>query len=248
MSTALAPSSRASYSMAWSAFLTFCAHNRIHPIPFNQDRILAFIVHAKEFLHLSPASIKSYISGIQYHYRIMSVPSPIILSIPVVCLTLRGILKSSPPAASSRLPILTDILHSLISTLRKGCFSPYEDLLMETICLTSLPSRASLPPLLYPPRTLSSLIPLAPIITHHWFSTHLSTLQSKPPSSTLPHSSDHSSLDLNLPRLQSIFPLLPPPFQISPSAARANINHSQIMNVGSWPSSAVDSFIHSPLI
>ncbi|MGH0165420.1 UNVERIFIED_CONTAM: hypothetical protein FKN15_053480 [Acipenser sinensis] len=98
MSTALAPSSRASYSMAWSAFLTFCAHNRIHPIPFNQDRILAFIVHAKEFLHLSPASIKSYISGIQYHYRIMSVPSPIILSIPVVCLTLRGILKSSPPA------------------------------------------------------------------------------------------------------------------------------------------------------
>ncbi|MGH0164945.1 UNVERIFIED_CONTAM: hypothetical protein FKN15_052655 [Acipenser sinensis] len=98
MSTALAPSSSASYSMAWSAFLTFCAHNRIHPILFNQDRILAFIVHAKESLHLSPAFIKSYISGIQYHYRIMSVPSPIILSIPVVCLTLRGILKSSPPA------------------------------------------------------------------------------------------------------------------------------------------------------
>ncbi|MGH0130446.1 UNVERIFIED_CONTAM: hypothetical protein FKN15_001658 [Acipenser sinensis] len=165
MSTALAPSSRASYSMAWSAFLTFCAHNRIHPIPFNQDRILAFIVHAMEFLHLSPASIKSYVSGIQYHYRIMSVPSLIILSIPVVCPTLRGILKSSPPAASSRLPILTDILHSLISTLQKGCFSPYEDLLMETICLTSLPSRASLPPLLYP----------TPQITRHWISTYLAS-------------------------------------------------------------------------
>ncbi|MGH0117662.1 UNVERIFIED_CONTAM: hypothetical protein FKN15_041854 [Acipenser sinensis] len=137
MSTALAPSSRASYSTAWSAFLSFCAHNHIHPIPFNQDWILAFIVHAKESLHLSPASIKSYISGIQYHYRIMSVPSPTILSIPVVRLTLRGIFKSSPPAASSRLPISTDILHSLISALRKGCFSPYEDLLMEAICLTA---------------------------------------------------------------------------------------------------------------
>ncbi|MGH0162466.1 UNVERIFIED_CONTAM: hypothetical protein FKN15_053334 [Acipenser sinensis] len=118
MSTALAPSSRASYSTAWSAFLTFCAHNRIHPIPFNQDWILAFIVHAKESLHLSPASIKSYISGIQYHYRIMSVPSPIILSIPVVRLTLRGILKSPPPAASPRLPIL--ILSSVAGSFAPG--------------------------------------------------------------------------------------------------------------------------------
>ncbi|MGH0142661.1 UNVERIFIED_CONTAM: hypothetical protein FKN15_069840 [Acipenser sinensis] len=74
--------------------------------------------------------------GIQYHYRIMSMPSPAILSIPVVCLILRGIFKSSPRCTFPPAHI-TDILHSLISILRKGCFSPYEDLLMETICLTA---------------------------------------------------------------------------------------------------------------
>ncbi|MGH0133830.1 UNVERIFIED_CONTAM: hypothetical protein FKN15_053824 [Acipenser sinensis] len=66
----------------------------------------------------------------------MSVPSPTILSIPVVHLTLRN-LQKLPPAASSHLPISTDILHSLISILWKGFFSPYEDLLMVTICLTA---------------------------------------------------------------------------------------------------------------
>ncbi|MGH0181595.1 UNVERIFIED_CONTAM: hypothetical protein FKN15_015374 [Acipenser sinensis] len=60
---------------------------------------MAFIVHARDFL-------------------------PTILSIPVVRLTLRGTLKRPPPVAPSRLPILTDILHPLISTLRKVCLSP----------------------------------------------------------------------------------------------------------------------------
>ncbi|MGH0184325.1 UNVERIFIED_CONTAM: hypothetical protein FKN15_014466 [Acipenser sinensis] len=41
--------------------------------PFNQDWILAFIAHATDSLHLALGTIKSYIRGIQYHYRLLPV-------------------------------------------------------------------------------------------------------------------------------------------------------------------------------
>ncbi|MGH0179485.1 UNVERIFIED_CONTAM: hypothetical protein FKN15_001683 [Acipenser sinensis] len=51
-------------------------------------------------IYLTPEMRPAFLGkllGIQYYYRIMSVPSPSILAIPPVCLTLHGILKSSPP-------------------------------------------------------------------------------------------------------------------------------------------------------
>ncbi|MGH0142198.1 UNVERIFIED_CONTAM: hypothetical protein FKN15_003971 [Acipenser sinensis] len=80
MAAALAPTTRSSYTTGWSTFSTFCTQNHIHPIPFNQDCIVAFIVHAID-LHLAPSTIKSYISGIQYSYR---------LRFPVGCLPTPG--------------------------------------------------------------------------------------------------------------------------------------------------------------
>lgn len=89
--------------------------------PFNQDWLLAFIVHARDSLILPPATFKTYISGIQLNYRLKSVPSPILLSIPVIRLTLRGMSENCQPC----------------SNLPNGCFTPSEDMLMEALCLAA---------------------------------------------------------------------------------------------------------------
>lgn len=137
MASALAPSTRSSYSTGWACYVTFCLQSRINPTPFNQDWIMAFIVHAKDSLHLAPATIRLYLSGIQHQFRLMSINSPTLLSIPAVRLLLRGISKCSPAPSSARLPISIDILSKLISILRHGCFSPFDDLTMEVICLSA---------------------------------------------------------------------------------------------------------------
>ncbi|MGH0173045.1 UNVERIFIED_CONTAM: hypothetical protein FKN15_064170 [Acipenser sinensis] len=128
MLAALSPSTRSSYTTGWATFSTFCAQNRISPTPFNENWIIAFIVHAQDTLHLSPTSIKTYISWIQFYFRSMSIPSPTLLSIPAVRLTLQGITESLHPASSSRLPMTTVILNTLISILRSGCFNPFFDI------------------------------------------------------------------------------------------------------------------------
>lgn len=88
MATALALATRSSYTTGWMTFATFCVKNHIHPIPFDEQWILAFIVYARDSLHLAPATIKVYISEIQYFYRLVSVPSPTLLSISTVRLSL----------------------------------------------------------------------------------------------------------------------------------------------------------------
>ncbi|MGH0136884.1 UNVERIFIED_CONTAM: hypothetical protein FKN15_019561 [Acipenser sinensis] len=50
-------------------------------------------------------------------------------------LTLRGMEKSLPPSSPSRQPISTDLLLHLIIALRQGCFNPFDDIVMETLCL-----------------------------------------------------------------------------------------------------------------
>ncbi|MGH0164290.1 UNVERIFIED_CONTAM: hypothetical protein FKN15_048021 [Acipenser sinensis] len=48
--------------LRYRLFSSFCAQNLISPTPFNENWIVAFIVHAGDILHFSLASIKSYIS------------------------------------------------------------------------------------------------------------------------------------------------------------------------------------------
>ncbi|MGH0140133.1 UNVERIFIED_CONTAM: hypothetical protein FKN15_010177 [Acipenser sinensis] len=48
---------------------------------------------------------------------------------------LRGMEKSLPPSSPSRQPISTDLLLHLIIALRQGCFNPFDDIVMETLCL-----------------------------------------------------------------------------------------------------------------
>ncbi|MGH0138800.1 UNVERIFIED_CONTAM: hypothetical protein FKN15_019528 [Acipenser sinensis] len=91
----------------------------------------------RDTLKLAPSTISMYISGIEYQYRLMSIPSPPLFSIPVIYLILRGIKRSLPPSAPIRQTMPSDILSKLICTLRNSCFTPSDDLTMETVCLTA---------------------------------------------------------------------------------------------------------------
>ncbi|MGH0130167.1 UNVERIFIED_CONTAM: hypothetical protein FKN15_048945 [Acipenser sinensis] len=120
------------------------------------------ITSTRDSLHLAPGTIKSYISRIQYHYCSLAVPSPILVSIPAVRRTLREIIKSTAPASPSRLPIFVDILFNLIQIVQNGCFNPFSDLLLETMCLTAVFMDFS-----------------HSVVSRHWFSSHLASLISK---------------------------------------------------------------------
>ncbi|MGH0156507.1 UNVERIFIED_CONTAM: hypothetical protein FKN15_053800 [Acipenser sinensis] len=61
----------------------------------------------------------------------------LLLSIPEVCLMIQGMEKSLPPASPSRQPISSNILLCLISSLRHGCFTPFDDIVMEALCLVA---------------------------------------------------------------------------------------------------------------
>ncbi|RXM96070.1 NADH dehydrogenase [ubiquinone] 1 beta subcomplex subunit 9 [Acipenser ruthenus] len=106
----LAPAPSSSYKTAWNSYSRFCAQHRSFPAQFNHKGIMAFIVHLRDILQLSPTTIKSYLSGIQHHYRLKCIPAPTLLSLPAVSMTLRGIEKSLPPTSPIRMPITTVIL------------------------------------------------------------------------------------------------------------------------------------------
>ncbi|MGH0160067.1 UNVERIFIED_CONTAM: hypothetical protein FKN15_053966 [Acipenser sinensis] len=135
MENALAPSTRSSYSTAWSSFTNFCEQNRISYTSYNLQLLLAFIAHLRLSLRLAPSSITCYLAGIQYQFRLQSIPSPLLSSVPEIRLTFRGMEKSLPPSSPSRQPISTDLLLHLIIALRQGCFNPFDDIVMETLCL-----------------------------------------------------------------------------------------------------------------
>ncbi|MGH0154667.1 UNVERIFIED_CONTAM: hypothetical protein FKN15_048037 [Acipenser sinensis] len=135
MENALAPSTRSSYSTAWSSFTNFCEQNQISYTSYNLQLLLAFIAHLRLSLRLAPSSIKMLPAGIQYQFRLQSIPSPLLSSVPEIRLTLRGMEKSLPPSSPLRQPISTDLLLHLITALRQGCFNPFDDIIMETLCL-----------------------------------------------------------------------------------------------------------------
>ncbi|RXM98572.1 hypothetical protein EOD39_12968 [Acipenser ruthenus] len=133
MSEALAPSTR---SASCSTFLLFSNQNRISYSVFNLDHFLAFITYLQVSLNLLPSSIRSYVSGIQHQFHLLSISAPQLLPVPAIRLTLRGMERTlMETAAPSRLTISLDILRLLISMLMNGCFNLSDDFTMAVLCL-----------------------------------------------------------------------------------------------------------------
>ena len=125
------------YDSAWYFFSSFCLSFSVNPIPVNIPIICAFIVHSSESRKLKPSSIKAMVSGIQFHLRCLDPSSLSILSHPSIRLLLNGLKKDQPQGKDKRLPLSIDLVHKLVGRLRQGCFSFYEDKMLEAIILTA---------------------------------------------------------------------------------------------------------------
>ncbi|MGH0143410.1 UNVERIFIED_CONTAM: hypothetical protein FKN15_016741 [Acipenser sinensis] len=83
---------------------------------------------------LPPSGIISQVSSTS---SASSPPPNLLLSILEVCLKIWGMEKSLPLTSPPRQPISSDILLRLISSLCRDCFTPFDGIIMEALCLVA---------------------------------------------------------------------------------------------------------------
>lgn len=129
-----------------SAFDCYCRFVRLSNIqdgssmpPISEDLLMTFATYCCQTLHLSYATIKLYICGIKFQYLVAGLPGPFDAqhSLNRLQMVLKGIKRTSMGHKISRLPITMEILNLLCINLRQGLFSPYVNLLMETVCVVA---------------------------------------------------------------------------------------------------------------
>ncbi|ROL45643.1 hypothetical protein DPX16_17759 [Anabarilius grahami] len=84
---------------------------------------------------IQPSSIKSQVSGIQFHIRCLDPSVCSLLGHPSISLLLDWIKKEAPKGNDKRLPLTIFLVEKLVTKLRQGCFNPYEDSLLEAVFL-----------------------------------------------------------------------------------------------------------------
>ena len=125
-------------------FMNFLALNNINPcgllMPINEDILLLFVAHCYSVLQLKYATIKLSLSGVRFCYLQAGVSNPLWnanASLQRLYTILRSIKKVQGSSTLKRLPITFDILFSMCKELRKGIFSPFTDLMLETVFCTA---------------------------------------------------------------------------------------------------------------
>ena len=137
MRLGLAGSTLKSYDSAWSYFSSFCDSFGVTPLPVDISIVCAFLVHCFESRKIQPSSIKGIVAGIQFHLRCRDPSVSSLLSNPSVRLLLNGFRKQNPGSRDKRLPVTLPVLTQLILKLRHGFFSPYIDILLESVFLSA---------------------------------------------------------------------------------------------------------------
>lgn len=142
--TALAPRTQQSYSSGMQCFRTFLTMYNLMPTSsrdtpnISEDILIHFITHCHSALSLRYATIKSYLCGIRFTFLRAGLRNPLIDSQGQVYQRLetiaRSIKKEQGQPLKPRLPITSAILRQMCHALQSGCFSPYMDILMTTVC------------------------------------------------------------------------------------------------------------------
>lgn len=135
MRSSLAKSTLKVYDSAWIRFNSFCAFFSIPVLPVNISIVCAYIMHCLLAQKMQPSSIKSQVSGIQFHLRCLDPSVCSLLGHPSIRLLLDGIKKEAPKGKDKRLPLTLSLVKKLVTKLRQGCFSPYVDSLLEAVFL-----------------------------------------------------------------------------------------------------------------
>lgn len=148
MAMAIADSTRAIYQSAFEAYKKFLTMNNMlhvnHPLLVTEDSLMAYVTYCFNSLKLSHATIKLYLCGIRFYCLLLGIPSPFDNQ---VCdcgatmqrlrLVLKGVKRCSRNKSPTRLPITKPILDAICTCLRRGLFSPFLDLMLETVCVVA---------------------------------------------------------------------------------------------------------------
>ena len=143
MTKAIAPGTRPVYESAWRLFTSFATQQGLAQSiglmsPFAREGLLVmFATFCFTHLKCSFATIRLYLSTIKYHCMMLYGFDPFIHPNGQHFFQLRmlmtGIRKSPNNKSQPRLPITIPIITSLISSLNKGFFNPYIDLLLSSV-------------------------------------------------------------------------------------------------------------------
>ena len=131
MRKGLAASTLKSYDFAWKTYAMFCMSLSVPSVPVCVNVVCAFVCHCTDVRHFQPRYIKGLVAGIQFNARCLDPAFPSLFTNPAVKLLFKGIGKVFPAKVDDRLPFTLSILHAMLSVLRRGCFSPYIDSLLD---------------------------------------------------------------------------------------------------------------------
>ncbi len=121
---AISPRTLQTYWTAWSSFKIFHrAHNLVFP-EFSLLSISSFITYLHHTNSIKPGSIKVYLSGIHFFYKLVHGQQCPNISNPQISLLLKGLQKTNPPRPDTRQPLTIDLLRICLTTLRSGPFPP----------------------------------------------------------------------------------------------------------------------------
>ncbi|XP_067218215.1 uncharacterized protein [Chanodichthys erythropterus] len=121
---AISPRTLHSYWTAWRAFKQFhSSYNQ--PFPnFSLLSVSSFISYLNQIKSIQPSTIKVYLSGIQFFYKLIyGHPCPAITN-PQITLLIKGIQKTNPTRPDSRQPLTIDLLAKCLTFLRSGHMPP----------------------------------------------------------------------------------------------------------------------------
>lgn len=141
MLNAIAPSTRRAYNTGWTCYQKYLLLSNVcqgaGTLPVSEELLMTFAAHCFHDLHLSYGTIKLYICGVRFHVILSGLPNPFTdpPSLDRLHLVLKGIKRTGTGPHSTRLPITIEILRALSTRLRTGLFSPYTNLMMETVCV-----------------------------------------------------------------------------------------------------------------
>lgn len=147
-SNAVAMRTRAVYETGYNHFKTFLLLNGVNlngnklP-PISEELLIYFVSHCFQILKLQYSTIKLYICGIRYMCLKDNIPSPFQSSdkdhksMVRLSLFLKSVKRSQKQSVRPRFPITSDILKQMCVKLKRGFFSEFIDLMLETVCIVA---------------------------------------------------------------------------------------------------------------
>ncbi|XP_071089365.1 uncharacterized protein [Haliotis cracherodii] len=127
------------FMLKFSLFTTLGASSGLPPV--NDAYLQYFLAHCFGFLKLSHDTVKTYLAGIRFTYLQAGIRT-LFDDVSTGALNriqtlLRGYKRAHTPERRKRLPITYHVLRNIIKRLRDGVFGPFNDLVMECMCLAA---------------------------------------------------------------------------------------------------------------